>query len=63
MDEGKLPEYLRSDTPPCLACDRCGRKSWADTGLAPCGMSQPDGATCDGILVPVPPPSEEESDG
>lgn len=53
MNEHELPEYLREDAGPKLACDKCGRKSWADTGMAPCGMTQPDGRVCNGVLTPT----------
>jgi hypothetical protein len=51
-------DFLNADAPPKAVCDVCHRKSWVSswtpTSLpVPCGMPQPDGSICSGMLEPV----------
>jgi hypothetical protein len=50
MDKRTLPEYLKDDAS-FLQCGECGRKSWGDTPVnSVCGMPQPSGQRCPGIM-------------
>lgn len=46
-----LPPHLRKDAP-YRVCDTCGRKTWyrAFYEGERCGMTQPDGSTCEGLF-------------
>jgi hypothetical protein len=42
--------HLRDDAP-YVVCSACGRKSWGgDAAGSRCGMTQPSGASCDGVF-------------
>lgn len=46
------PPHLRDDARP-RQCSSCARKSWSAVEGEACGMPQPDGSTCAGVLGPV----------
>lgn len=48
-----LQERLElSENDPYLMCSACGRKSWSLSAAGQrCGITQPDGRACDGILA------------
>ena len=49
-----LPEHLRADAP-FLVCSACQRKEWClDCDGERCGMTQPDGFQCGGVLRALP---------
>lgn len=52
MAHDPLPAHLRDDAPYAV-CSGCGRKSWGGSEAGSrCGMTQPDGSSCDGSLRP-----------
>lgn len=42
-------EYLKDDAS-FLQCSACGRKSWGGEVNSTCGMRQPNGLSCSGIM-------------
>lgn len=48
-DQSDWPIHLRDNTS-YLQCSACDRKSWAGEINRPCGMPQPDGSKCDGVM-------------
>lgn len=48
-----LPYHLSDDAPPLAECNRCGRKTWDESGVGiEDRMPQPDGNPCGGRFVP-----------
>jgi hypothetical protein len=49
-----MPYHLDLNNPPLSKCSGCGRSTWSASEVGQtCGMLQPSGARCDGILPPA----------